>query len=132
MIISTDPIADMLSRIRNAISVNKREVEVPFSKMKQQIADRLKLSRYIDDYKITGEGIDKTIQLVIHNDAETARITKLVRLSTPGRRLYSQSRDIPIIKNGRGIVLISTSRGIMTGDQAKSLNLGGELICEVY
>jgi len=130
--VSTDPIADMLTRIRNAAAVNKNEVIMPHSKIKQTVAEVLARHKFVDKVEVTGESGFKTLKVVI-NDADTnSRITEIERLSKPGRRLYSPASKIPLIKRGRGIVVISTSRGIMTGDEAKKAGLGGELICKVY
>lgn len=129
---STDPIADMLSRIRNAIAVRKNEITLPHSKMKESVARLLKESRFIDDVNVDGKGTDKAITIIINNDSSNARITEIIRLSKPGRRHYAGSASIPTVKRGRGVVIISTSKGIMTGDKAKKLGVGGELICKVY
>ncbi|CAN5679165.1 30S ribosomal protein S8 [soil metagenome] len=129
---STDPIADMLSRIRNAVAVNKHEINMPHSNVKESVALLLKDTRFVKDVAVEGEGKTKTLGIVINNESDSFRITEIVRLSTPGRRLYTGADKIPTIKRGRGIVIVSTSRGIMTGDQAKKQNVGGELICKVY
>lgn len=130
--VSTDPISDMLTRIRNAIAVNKNEVSMPYSKVKHSVADLLASNKFIDSVKTDGEGIDKKLNIKINDDAKNASITEITRLSRPGRRMYVRSKDIPTVKNGRGIVIVSTSKGIMTGDKAKKEQVGGELICKVY
>jgi small subunit ribosomal protein S8 len=130
--VSTDPIADMLTRIRNAILVRKTEIVLPHSNKKETVAKVLKSSHYITDVRVTDASIGKTMTIVINSDTENARINEIVRLSRPGRRMYSSADEIPKIKNGRGIVVISTSKGMMTGDEAKKQRLGGELICKVY
>lgn len=129
---STDPIADLLTRIRNAISVGKREVSLPHSKLKETIAKELKKAGYLSAVKTETGKPRPTLIITINESGTNANITEINRLSTPGRRLYASTTDIPRIKNGRGIVLISTSRGIMTGQQARKARLGGELICKVY
>jgi small subunit ribosomal protein S8 len=129
---STDPIADMLSRIRNAIAVRKSEVSLPHSNVKESVARLLKDSNFISDVKVSGEGIGKTLVLTINEEDSNARITEIVRVSTPGRRHYVNVKEIPTVKRGRGIVIVSTSKGMMTGDQAKQERVGGELICKVY
>jgi small subunit ribosomal protein S8 len=130
---STDPIADMLTRIRNAIAVRKHEVNLPHSNLKESVARILKDSNFIDTVKVEGEKPGfKTLRLVINNDGSNARITEISRLSTPGRRLYITHDKIPTVKRGRGIVIVSTSKGVMTGAEARSKSLGGELICKVY
>jgi small subunit ribosomal protein S8 len=132
-ITSTDPIADMLSRIRNAIAVNKYEVELPHSNVKERVAKILAANGFIDEVKQIKDP-DGRKQLIIQiNPAGTnAQITQIDRLSSPGRRLYVKSKEIPQVKRGRGIVVISTSKGMMTGEEAKIKRLGGELICKVY
>lgn len=129
---TTDPIADMLSRIRNAIAVRKHEVIMPHSKVKESVAKILMDNRFISDVKVTDAPVGKTLLVVINKDNENARITEISRMSTPGRRMYSGSDKIPVVKRGRGIVIVSTSKGLMTGDEAKKQNIGGELICKVY
>jgi len=128
----TDPIADMLTRIRNAILVNKSEVSLPHSNIKESVAKLLKESNFIDGYKVDKADIGKTLTVNINSSDSNARISEIVRLSKPGRRHYVGAGEIPVVKNGRGIVIISTSKGVMTGDEAKKDNVGGELICKVY
>jgi small subunit ribosomal protein S8 len=129
---TTDPIADMLTRIRNAIAVRKSEVSLPHSKVKESVARLLKDSHFINDVAVADARVGKTLTVRLNNEDDQARITEIVRLSKPGRRYYVGARDIPIVKRGRGLVIISTSKGLMTGDQAKVENIGGELICKVY
>jgi small subunit ribosomal protein S8 len=129
---TTDPIADMLTRIRNAIAVRKHEVSLPHSNIKESVAKLLKDSNFIDDVKVDKAPVGKTLTIRINGDDSNARITEIVRLSKPGRRYYVNAREIPVVKRGRGVVILSTSRGIMTGDEAKSQRVGGELICKVY
>ncbi|HEX5796910.1 MAG TPA: 30S ribosomal protein S8 [Candidatus Saccharimonadales bacterium] len=130
--VSTDPISDMLTRIRNAIAVGRNEVDLPYSSIKQSVARLLQKANFIDEVKVEGDGTEKKILILINSEKENARITEITRLSRPGRRLYAKSKDIPVVKRGRGIVIISTSKGMMTGDEAKKAKIGGELICEVY
>ena len=129
---STDPISDMLTRIRNAIAVRKHEVNVPHSSVKEALIKLLKENNFVDDYKVAGSGIEKNIAIQINGEQSAARITEITRLSKPGRRHYVRSQEIPVVKRGRGIVIISTSKGMMSGDQAKSQRIGGELICRIY
>jgi small subunit ribosomal protein S8 len=131
-IVSTDPIADMLTRIRNAINVGKSEVTMPHSKVKESIAKLLKTSGFVEEVKTGKATIGKTLNIVINGENQSARITEIARLSKPGRRFYAGSADIPTVMRGRGVVIISTSKGMMTGTQAKKQGLGGELICKVY
>lgn len=130
--VSTDPIADMLTRIRNAIAVNKHQILVPFSKVKVTVLEVLKSNNFITSYEVVGESTEKHIVVVINEPNTNARITEIERISKPGRRVYSNVADLPKVKYGRGIVVVSTSKGIMTGAQAKKAGLGGELICKVY
>lgn len=129
---STDPIADMLTRIRNAIGVRKYEVSLPHSRVKESVARLLMDSNFIDDVQVTGEKLSKTLVLRLAPADSNARITEIVRLSKPGRRYYAKAAEIPVVKRGRGLVIVSTSKGMMTGDQAKRQKVGGELICKVY
>lgn len=130
--VSTDPIADMLTRIRNAINVRKSEVVLPHSKLKQSVAELLKDSGFLRDVKVVDATVGKNLKIVINNSGESARITEIVRLSKPGRREYTGAKEIPVVKGGRGIVIVSTSKGLMTGAAAKKDGVGGELICKVY
>ncbi len=129
---TTDPISDMLTRIRNAIAVRKNEISLPHSKIKESVAKLLKDSNFIDGVAVSQATVGKTLNVKINDQTANARITEIVRLSKPGRRYYVNVREIPTVKRGRGIVIISTSKGLMTGDQARSQHLGGELICKVY
>lgn len=129
---STDPIADMLTRIRNAIAVNAEVVRLPHSKIKETIAQILVDNGFISKAQAEGEGIKKELVITINGEDEPSRITEISRLSRPGRRMYVKSGAVPTVRRGRGMVVISTSSGIMTGTEAKSKKLGGELICEVY
>lgn len=130
--VSTDPIADMLSRIRNAVMVNKSEVSMPYSRIKQSVAEILKKYGYITEVSASGDGVSKQLKIVINDGSSNARITEIARLSRPGRRMYAGSGKIPVVKQGRGMVIISTSKGVMSGDEAKKARIGGELICKVY
>ncbi len=129
---TTDPIADMLSRIRNAIAVNKHEVSLPHSKVKESVARLLKDAGFIDGVDVEGDGVAKKLNVSINKPQANARISEISRMSKPGRRMYAGSDKIPTVKRGRGIVIISTSKGMMTGAQARKAGLGGELICKVY
>ena len=130
--VSTDPIADMLTRIRNAINVAHSEIVLPYSKQKEAVAKLLKSSGFIDNIQVQGEGLTKKLHITINDIEANPRITEIERLSKPGRRLYVGAKEIPMVKQGRGIVIVSTSRGLMTGSEAKQAGIGGELICRVY
>ncbi len=129
---STDPIADMFTRIRNAIAVQKNEVSLPHSNIKESVARLLQESNFVDGVSVADAPVGKTLTVKINGENSNARITEIVRLSKPGRRFYVNSKEIPVVKRGRGVVILSTSRGLMTGDQAKTQKVGGELICKVY
>lgn len=129
---STDPIADLLTRIRNAIAVNKNEIVVPASKIKLTVAEQLKKAGYLSAVKFVEAAPRGNIVITINETDEPVKITEIDRISKPGRRVYAKNTEIPRVKSGRGIVLVSTSQGVMTGDQAKKARLGGELICKVY
>ena len=129
---TTDPIADMFTRIRNAIAVRKTEVSLPHSNVKESVARLLQESNFVDSVSVSDAPVGKTLTVKINDANSNARITEIVRLSKPGRRYYVTAREIPIVKRGRGVVIISTSRGLMTGDRAKAEKVGGELICKVY
>lgn len=129
---TTDPIADMLTRIRNAIAVGKNEVSLPHSKAKEAVAVSLRDSGFLYDVKVNELGVGKQLHIVINLDGENAKITEIKRLSKPGRRAYTNAREIPSVKRGRGVLIISTSKGLMTGEEAKAKGVGGELICQVY
>lgn len=129
---TTDPIADMLTRIRNAIAVGKTEVSLPHSKAKENVAISLRNNGFLHDVTVTELSVGKQLHIVINLEGENAKITEIKRLSKPGRRAYTNAREIPVIKRGRGVLIISTSKGLMTGDEAKNLGVGGELICQVY
>jgi small subunit ribosomal protein S8 len=129
---TTDPIADMLTRIRNAIMARKSEISLPYSRIKESVASLLKETNFVDDVSIEGEGISKSLTVKINAENTNPRITEIVRLSKPGRRFYVNSKEIPVVKRGRGVVILSTSKGIMTGEKAKTEHIGGELICKVY
>lgn len=128
----TDPIADMLTRIRNAIAVNKDTVDVPYSSMKSTILDQLVKSGFIPRVQTEGQGVKKQLKVTLSSKSEPAKISSLSRISKPGQRVYSKSGQVPKAKNGRGIILVSTSKGVISDIEARKQNLGGELICQVY
>lgn len=132
MITTTDPISDMLTRIRNAILVRKHTVRLPHSKVKESVARLLKDNNFIDGVDVEDAAVGKTLIITINGEQQNARITEIARISKPGRRYYVRSGEIPTVKRGRGIVIVSTSKGMMTGDEAKKQGVGGEIICRVY
>ena len=132
MVVS-DPIADMLTRIRNANQLRYKEVEMPTSKMKEEIARILKEEGYIADYKITDQKSQNKLTLTLKYGAKKERvITGLKRISKPGLRVYAKADEIPSVLNGLGIAVVSTSEGVMTGRDAKKKTLGGEVIAYIW
>ncbi|NCT18147.1 MAG: 30S ribosomal protein S8 [Flavobacteriaceae bacterium CG_4_8_14_3_um_filter_34_10] len=132
---TTDPIADYLTRLRNAIHANHRVVEIPASNLKKEITKILFDQGYILSYKFEDEnGPQGIIKIAIKYDKVTKEpvIRKIQRISKPGLRKYASSTELPRILNGLGIAIVSTSHGVMTGKQAKAENVGGELLCYVY
>ena len=130
--VSTDPIADMLTRIRNAIAVNKPKLSLPHSKNKQTVANILLKSGFVSAVSVRETDGRKILEITLNSEGENSPITEIRRLSKPGRRSYVRADKSPIVKRGRGLVVISTSNGVMTGEQARAKRLGGELICQVY
>ena len=129
----TDPIADLLTRIRNANAIGSRKVKAPYSELKKSILKILKEQGYIVDYDPQMDGSRGTldIQLKFGPDGEKV-IQHIQRVSSPGRRVFMSSKDIPDVLNGLGIAVVSTSRGVMSGQEAKKLGIGGEVLCEVW
>ncbi len=127
--VSTDPIADMLTRVRNALAVHQDSVNLPHSRVKESVAKILKENGYITDIQVQKDDFRKNMTLSLQG---AAPIHEINRISKPGRRMYAKVKDIPRVKQGRGIVIISTSKGVMAGEEARQQKLGGELICEVY
>lgn len=129
---STDQIADLITRIRNAILVGKTEIRVPTSKLKVAVAEGLKKGGYIETVEVEDEKPRGILHIVINNAGEIAKINEISKVSKPGRRVYAAADEIPKVKSGRGIVLVSTSKGIMTGEEARKNRLGGEILVKVY
>ena len=130
----TDPIADYLTRIRNAYMAGKKVVEIPSSKMKEAMTKILCEKGYILSYKVVEGEPFNTIKIALkyHPQTKTAAIKKIVRVSTPGLRKYVDVKNMPRVLNGLGIAVLSTSKGVITDKEAKELNVGGEVICYVY
>ena len=124
----TDPIADMLTRIRNAAAAKKREVVLPNSKIKYTIAKILEKEGYLDDVKLD----EKELSFAIRFANGAAAVSDIKRISKPGRRVYKKRDELPTVLSGRGIAIISTSQGLMTNVEAKMRSLGGEIVCEIY
>jgi small subunit ribosomal protein S8 len=128
----TDPVADMLTRIRNACSAGHKRVDIPASKLKAEFAKLLRDNHYIADFRVLEDGPGGMLRLYLKYHNELPVIRELQRVSTPGLRRYVKCRDIPRVKNGLGIAIVSTPRGLMTDRQARSANLGGELLAVVW
>ena len=130
----TDPIADYLTRLRNAISANHRVVEVPASNLKKEITKILFEKGYIMNYKFIEEGPQGSIKIALKYDPvnKVNAIKSLIRVSTPGLRLYVGYKDMPRVLNGLGIAILSTSRGVMTDKEASAQKVGGEVLCYIY
>ncbi|MDB2364065.1 30S ribosomal protein S8 [Flavobacteriales bacterium] len=130
----TDPIADFLTRVRNAIMAKNKVVEIPASNMKKEITKILLDKGYIANYKFIEEGPQGLIKIALKFNDETKKsaITKLERASKPGLRKYSSSAELPRVLNGLGIAIVSTSKGLMTDKEARRENVGGEVLCYVY
>ena len=129
----TDPIADMLTRIRNAIAANHPRVDVPGSKLKMEVARILKEEGYINNFVTKGEGVKYMIRIFLRYDAKgTCSISHLSRVSRPGRRVYVAATGIPKVLGGYGVNIVSTSRGLMSGKQARRENVGGEILAQIY
>ena len=129
---STDPIADLLTRIRNAAMVGKHEVRVPTSKLKKVVAEQLVKNKYLEAVTLEDGKPRGTLLVTINKPGANTVINEITRISKPGRRVYVAAADIPKVKSGRGIVLVSTSKGVMTGSEAAMNKLGGELLLKVY
>lgn len=129
---TTDPVADLITRIRNAIAVGKTEIRVPTSKLKFAVADKLQKTHYLELVEVEDAKPRGILHVVINKEGEVARINEIKKISTPGRRIYTGVSEIPKVKSGRGTVLISTSKGIMTGEEAVKNKLGGEILVKVW
>ena len=128
----TDPIADMLTRIRNAIIAKKETVEVPSSVMKKAIADILLDEGYVKDVKLVEDGYNGKIAITLKYNDKKSVISGLRRVSKPGLRTYAGVENMPRVLGGFGTVILSTNKGIMTGKKAKAANVGGEVLCEIW
>ena len=130
---TSDPISDMLTRVRNAMRAKHAKVDVPSSKLKMEIARILKEEGYILNYKMADEGTKKSIRIYLkYTPANEPVISKIERVSRPGCRVYVGSQDVKRVLGGLGISILTTPRGVMTGSMARRENVGGELLCKVY
>jgi small subunit ribosomal protein S8 len=132
----TDPIADMLTRVRNALAAGHAVVALPSSKIKVEIARILKEEGYVEDFFVTDDRPQPVLRIRLKyiGDRRTRRsvITGLERISKPGRRIYTRKRDIPWVLSGMGVAILSTPKGVITGQQARRLGVGGEVLCHVW
>ncbi len=128
----TDPIADMITRIRNAIRAKFEEVTIPSSKLKVRIAEILKNEGYIETYEFLPDNRQGTLRVRLKYVDEIPTITGLKRVSSPGRRVYVRANEVPRVLNGMGIAILSTSSGIMTDRRAREVHVGGELLCTIW
>ena len=128
----TDPIADMLTRIRNAQAVRKVEVIIPHSKLKLRLADILKQEGYVRSVDTVKTGSLSEIKVELKYDNNAGVLRGIKRISKPGHRVYVGSKEIPHVLNGLGLAVVSTSQGLMTNKEARQKKLGGELLCEIY
>ncbi|MDG2353261.1 MAG: 30S ribosomal protein S8 [Gammaproteobacteria bacterium] len=127
----SDPIADMLTRIRNAHMVDKKEVNIPASNLKSAIASVMQQEGYIESFSVDGEAATKTITLKLKYYDDKPVIESLQRISKPSLRVYVKSTEMPSVMNGLGIVIVSTPKGVMTGQNAAAENVGGEVLCSI-
>jgi small subunit ribosomal protein S8 len=128
----TDPITDMLNRIRNAQAVLKTTVDIPFSNLKYEIAKVLKKQRFVDKVEKKGKKVRRTIEVTLKYDANQPVVSGLKRISKPGQRIYKKAKEIKSVKGGYGVAVISTPKGLMTDKEARRKKLGGEIICEIW
>ena len=130
---TSDPIADMLTRIRNALAARHAKVDVPGSKLKTEIARILKDEGFILNYKLVDEGAIRTIRLYLkYTSGNVPVISHIERVSTPGCRIYVGKSDVPRVLGGLGINILTTSRGVMTGHEARKTGVGGEVLCRIW
>ena len=128
-----DPIADMLTRIRNAMNARNPKAEIPASNLKIEIARILKEEGYVANYRVAEEGAKRTIKVYMkYRPDQSPVISKIERVSRPGRRVFADSGNIPLVIGGMGVNILTTSRGVMTGKQATKMGVGGEILCRLY
>jgi len=129
----TDPIADMLTRIRNALTAGHENVQIPSSGIKKEIARILSEEGYVQEYSVTERGSGQEIDVVLkYSGKRKPVITGLERISTPGRRVYCQKDEVPVVLNGLGVAIVSTSQGLLTDQRCREAGVGGEVVCKVW
>ncbi len=129
---STDQVADLITRIRNAIMVGKTEIRVPTSKLKEAIVEILVKNGYLSAFEVEEAQPRGMLHVTIAPEGTNAKINEITKISKPGRRVYSGADQLPVVKSGRGMVIVSTSHGLMTGREAKQQHLGGEVLVKVW
>ena len=129
---STDQVADLITRIRNAVMVGKNEILVPTSRLKVNVVEVLAKNGYIAGFEIEEAKPRGILKVTINEAGTNAKINEITKVSKPGRRVYSSADDLPVVKSGRGMIIVSTSKGIMTGQEAKKNRLGGEILVKVW
>ena len=129
---STDQIADLITRIRNAVLVGKNEILVPTSKLKAGVVEVLAKNGYVASFEVIDGKPRGMLRVLINEAGSNAKINEITKVSKPGRRVYSSADELPVIKSGRGMVIVSTSKGLMTGREAKKNRLGGEILVKVW
>jgi len=129
---STDQIADLITRIRNAIMAQKTEILVPTSKLKLAVVEVLAKNGYLSTYEVIEGAPRGMLRVVINEPGTVAKINEITKISKPGRRVYAGADELPVVKSGRGAVIVSTSKGLMTGREAKKNRLGGEILVKVW
>ncbi len=129
----TDPVADMLTRIRNAVAIERPHVDIPTSKLKVGIAEALQREGYIWEYELIEEEPRNTLRLILKYGPNGERvITKIDRYSKPGRRVYANVKGTPVVLDGLGVAILSTNKGVLSSREAKAQNIGGEVLCTIY
>jgi small subunit ribosomal protein S8 len=128
---TTDPLADLLTRIRNALASKHKTVSVPFSSVKENIVKLMVKNNYLKDYQKEGKAPHLNLIISLRYKSKISKITSLKRISKPGVRVFGNVKELPKLMRGRGILILSTSKGIMTGREAIKQNLGGEIICKI-
>lgn len=129
---TTDPVADMLTRIRNANRERHTEVDIPYSKVKKAIADILLNEGFVKHFEVIENGVQGSIRVELKYDGKTKVLQGLKRISKPGLRIYAEAEELPKVLNGLGIAIVSTSKGIMTDKEARKLNIGGEVMAYIW
>lgn len=128
----SDPIADLLARIKNAYLARHKRVEVPHSKLKEEVVKTMRSEGYLKNYSVDGDKPKRTLLIELAYKNGEPALTRLRRISKPGLRLYSGKKDMPRVLSGLGTAIVTTSKGIMTADKAREQGVGGELICEIW